>query len=325
MEILLLHPGALGDTILSLPAIVVLREAFPGARLTLAGNLDHLAPVVGTYVESVLSLSTLPLHNLFAAGALPDSDARFWNSYDRIISWTGSGDAGFVRRMQEIHPHACVASWRPGPQEQRHVSQIFVDSLGQEIAAGKKASPVPIRLDPGTLDEGSHWLSGQKRQPGEPLIALHAGAGSEAKRWPLARFAGLARRLVVEERNQLLLIEGPAEPGLAAQVAQSLPDGEAIRAESLPLALLAAVMAQCCGFVGNDSGIAHLAAALGIPSIVIFGPTIPRHWAPLGPNVAVVRDSRNCPACSGSEDGHSCLENIPVERVIRLLQEDRQI
>jgi ADP-heptose:LPS heptosyltransferase len=142
----------------------------------------------------------------------------------------------------------------------------------------------------------------------------------------LARFAGLARRLVVEERNQLLLIEGPAEPGLAAQVAQSLPDGEAIRAESLPLALLAAVMAQCCGFVGNDSGIAHLAAALRIPSIVLFGPTLPRHWSPLGESVTVLRDPDGCAACNDAgEDCHTCLENIEVERVLRELRAGRQI
>ena len=83
------------------------------------------------------------------------------------------------------------------------------------------------------------------------------------------------------KQNQLLIIEGPAESGLAAQIVRELPIGAAMTAKSLPLDILAATIAQSNAFVGNDSGIAHLAAALGIPSTVIFGPSLPQHWAPL--------------------------------------------
>jgi ADP-heptose:LPS heptosyltransferase len=304
MEILLLHPGGLGDIILALPAIAVLRERFPAARLTIAANLDHVAPIMGGYVESALSLSSIPLHHLYSEAALSPSDIRFWKSFDRVYSWTGAGDPGFVRKMKEIHPHTYVASWRPRPQEPRHVSQIFVDSLGPEIAAGIEAAPQRILLEPELSDQGSRWLSEHNWNGIDPLITLHPGAGSRAKRWPIAQFISLGQRLL-QERSKLLIIEGPAESGLAAQLTRELPSGAAIQAESLPLDLLSAVMARSSLFVGNDSGIAHLAAALGIFSTVIFGPTLPRHWAPLGERVKVLRDDRGC------------LESITVDDIIR--------
>ena len=158
MEILLIHPGGLGDIILALPAIALLRDKFRSARITLAANLDHVAPIRGAYVERAVSLSTLPLHNLYGDNTLPPSEVRFWKSFDRIISWTGSGDAAFVKRMKEVHPDACIGSWRPDPQEQRHVSQLFVDTLGPEIASGMNAVPRFISLESRLSEQGLQWL-----------------------------------------------------------------------------------------------------------------------------------------------------------------------
>jgi ADP-heptose:LPS heptosyltransferase len=319
VEILLLHPGGLGDIILSLPAIDLLREQYPAARFTIAANLDHVAPILSAYADNAVSLSTLPLHNLYADHELPPADSLFWKSFDRIISWTGWGDAAFIRKLKALHPDACVASWRPGPQEQRHVSRLFVDSLGPEIASGARAVPPRILLDSQSLNQGLAWLYERGWRNGDSPIALHPGAGSPTKRWPLDRFVLLAQRLVFEGRKKLLIIEGPAESGLATMIMKALPAGEAITAESLTLDILAAVIAHAETFVGNDSGIAHLAAALGIPSIVIFGPTLPHLWAPLGPHITVLRDSRGCEACALEGKIHTCLENITVEDVIRNL------
>ncbi len=316
MEILLIHPGGLGDIILALPAIALLRDKFRSARITLAANLDHVAPIRGAYVERAVSLSTLPLHNLYGDNTLPPSEVRFWKSFDRIISWTGSGDAAFVKRMKEVRPDACIGSWRPDVQEQRHVSQLFVDTLGSEIASGMNAIPRFISLESKVSERGLQWLNERCWNTREPFIALHPGAGSKSKRWPLARFIRLAQRLVAQQ-NKLVIIEGPAESGFAAQIARELPAGAAMKAESLSLDILAAVMARSKVFVGNDSGIAHLAAALGIRCVVIFGPTLPRHWAPLGPNVRVLRNCGGCEGCIAGGDNHTCLDNITVEDVLR--------
>jgi ADP-heptose:LPS heptosyltransferase len=317
VEILLLHPGGLGDIILSLPAIAILREKFPAARFTIAGNIDHVAPIAGAFVEKAVSLSTLPLHNLYSDALLPQGEVQLWKSFDQIISWTGSADPGFVRKLKAIHPTARIAPWRPGPQETRHVSQLFVDSLGPKIASGTSAIPVSISLSPELLHQGLQWLLDHKWNGIEPLATLHPGAGSRTKRWPLERFVRLAAYLTLEHKSKLLVVEGPAESGLAAQIAKELPEVNVIRAELLSLDLLAAVIEKSGLFVGNDSGITHLAAALGIPSIALFGPTLPRHWAPLGANVTVLWNPRDCSACSWGGTEHTCLDNISVEEVLR--------
>lgn len=316
MEILLLHPGALGDIILTLPAIALLRDRFPSARFTIAGNVDHLAPIVSGYAERILSLAALPLHRLHDREALPAEDVSFWRSYDRIVSWTGSGDPEFIRRFGEIHPNVCVPSWQPMPGEERHVSRLFVDSLDLGISSETEIPPAPVHLDSKLRNQGRQWLIEQGWNGRDLLTALHPGAGSKGKRWRLSRFIDLAQHLGIREKRKLLIIEGPAEPGLAAQIAQALPTTAAILLKSVPLNLLAAVLEQCSAFIGNDSGIAHLAAALKVRCVVLFGPTLPQHWSPLGPNVVVLRNPQNCEGCASGGDNHTCLDNITVEEVI---------
>jgi heptosyltransferase-3 len=315
VEILVLHPGALGDIILSLPAIALLQSPF--ARITFAGNLDYLAVAAGGYADKVISLSTAPLHRLYSGEPLYGADVQFWRRFDRVISWTGAGNPEFAARLKEIHPEACVASWRPGPGETRHVSQIFADSLGTGVSA--KIKPPRIVLGESTGRWGKQWLSEKGWNSREPLVALHPGAGSEAKRWPGLRFSKLAQYLV-QQNVKLLIIEGPAETGLAGQIARTLPPGATIKAESEPLDLLAAAIGNCNMFIGSDSGLAHFAAALDVRSIVLFGPTSPQNWAPLGRDVVVLRNTKGCAACGNGGGRHTCLENISVDKVIEVIQ-----
>jgi ADP-heptose:LPS heptosyltransferase len=315
VEILILHPGGLGDILLSLPAIRLLRSQFPSAGFTIAANIDHLGPVAHGYAERVISLAALPLHRLYAPGALTDEEALFWKVFDRIVSWTGSGNSEFVRNLKQIHPDACIASWRPGPEEPRHVSRLFIDSLGIGNSTGMPP-PAGILLDSRVQKQASQWLAERGGDTRDTLVALHPGAGSAAKRWPLPRFIRLAEELALRGNGKLLLIEGPAETGMAMQIANALPADKTILAESLPLNLLAAVIGRCNMFAGNDSGVAHLAAALGIRSVVLFGPTLPQHWAPLGKNVSVLRNPSGCEACATGPGPHTCLDNISVDEVL---------
>jgi heptosyltransferase III len=318
VEILVLHPGALGDIILSLPAIAALKTRFPAAGICIAANLDHLAPLAREYADRMVSLSTVPLHQLYSPADLFNPDESFWKSFDWIISWTGAGNSDFEHNLRRINPHAIVAQWRPGPDDPRHVSRIFIDSLwsaGVPPATSPDEAPV-ISLDPAARLEAVRWLNERGWDERESLIAIHPGAGSKSKRWPLERFCELARILALQTNNRILLVEGPAEPGL---ITRGFLGFDPILARSISLALLAAVLERCRAFIGNDSGIAHLAAGLGVPSLVLFGPTLPRHWAPLGPTVFTLHHPLGCAACSRNSGEHTCLLNISVEDVIREL------
>jgi hypothetical protein len=317
VEILVLHPGGLGDSILSFPAIALLRRQWPSANVTLAGNIDHLAPIAASYAERIRSLSTLPIPCLYANEDLLPEETVFWKSYDRIISWTGSGNPTFEKRLRELRPDACIGTWKPKPGDMRHVSRLFADSLRPIISFKNTLDPARIYLDSKTRTEGARWLVEHGWNKRDAPIAIHPGAGSVTKRWPLERFIGLARHLAGPKQKTLLVMDGPAEPGLARQMVQALSMPGVILMEEAPLGLLAALIEKCCLFVGNDSGLAHLAAALDVPCIVLFGPTLPDHWAPLGPNVCIVRNPQDCEGCASRSRHHTCLENITVEKIIQ--------
>jgi heptosyltransferase III len=322
VEILVIHPGGLGDILLSLPAIVSLRRRCAKARITIAANLDHLAPVAEGYADCMISLSSVPLHQLYIPSSSFRSDVHFWKKFDLVVSWTGFGNPDFTVNLKRINPDAVVASWHPGPGEQRHVSRLFIDSLG--LAPGDAEAELEmeakLHLNSNARQEGLQWLYARGWK-NEPLIALHPGAGSKLKCWPLERFIELARRLTLNQKNRLLVIEGPAEEGLAYRISENLRGIESIVAKAVPLKLLSAVLERCRLFIGNDSGLAHLAAALNVPSIVLFGPTLPQHWAPLGKHVTVLREPRGCRACASRGGGHTCLLKISVDDVIRAMSE----
>jgi heptosyltransferase-2 len=112
---------------------------------------------------------------------------------------------------------------------------------------------------------------------------LHPGSGSLRKNWPADRFAALVA--LVSRDRPWLLVEGPADAAPAAELAR-VP--RACRAQGLPPRILGALLSQAGAYVGNDSGVTHLAAAWGAPTLGLFGPTSPDVWAPLGPRVSTL-------------------------------------
>lgn len=298
----MLHPGALGDIILSLPALGILRRHYPGARITLAANLDFSCAVATGYADTLLSFSTLPLHHLFVSGSLPENDRQFWSAFDRILSWTGCNEPQFVRNLNSLHPSALVVPWRPRTDDTRHVSRIFVQSLHPWVG-DQPEIPLPrVSICPADRVEAEQWLGNAGWNPDRPMVGVHAGAGSMAKRWPLENFRELAGRSI-KAGLQVLIIEGPAERGLSARLTEGMRDHSILAARFLPLQTLAAVLSFCAAFVGNDSGIAHLSAALDIPGVVMFGPTHAGQWAPAGPRIRPLQ----------AENG--CLALLPVDSV----------
>ncbi len=301
MRILVVHPGALGDIILSLPSLRLLADRFPGAEIALAASLDFATAVATGYAARLLSLSSIPLHRLFGQEALPDEDLRFWRSFDRIVSWTGSGDDAFAARLARVHPVSLTARWRPADNESRHVSRIFANSLSPWLPPPITITPPNIELKMESRDKAAAWLEQQGYSARRPLYVLHPGAGNEEKRWPVERFLDLGRRLLAS--GDLLIIEGPAEPGVGRPLSRAVGDRSYLAA-NLPLPLLAAAISYGRAFVGNDSGIAHLAAGLEIPTVVLFSTTRPEHWAPLGKHVSVIQDVT-----------HTSMQNIPIHDV----------
>src|SRR5262245_44667707 len=151
---------------------------------------------------------------------------------------------------------------------------------------------------------------------GRPVVAFAPGAVGPSKRWPTTSYAELARRLCAEG-HRVWVIGGPNEKDLAAEIADRAQIHD-LTAPDLRNAILALAAADLA--ISNDSGLLHVAAALGTPAIGIFGPTSAWHWAPLNPIAAVIETAdelacRPChkPVCRLGH--HRCMRDISVDRV----------
>jgi hypothetical protein len=169
----------------------------------------------------------------------------------------------------------------------------------RELGLDPDAAPPPCRATASERAQAQEWLA---RLPPR-FLALHPGSGSPRKNWPAERFLELARGLRPGERWLVAL--GPADEAVAGAFRGE--DG-CLAAAGLPLRVLGAVLAHAGVFVGNDSGVAHLAAAWGAPTVALFGPTDARGWAPDGECV------RTVPSRTGEMAG---IEVEEVEEAVR--------
>ena len=139
-----------------------------------------------------------------------------------------------------------------------------------------------------------------------PYSVIHPGSGGQHKIWPADRFAEVGNRL--GEWGPVVITSGPADEGIIARLKPLLPDARFV--DPLPLPDLAGLFASARLYIGNDSGPTHLAAAVGTPSIAIFGPTDPRTWQPRGARVEVLTAPSDIPP-------ESRLESIEVDQVLK--------
>jgi ADP-heptose:LPS heptosyltransferase len=152
------------------------------------------------------------------------------------------------------------------------------------------------------------------------VVILHPGSGSKRKVWPLDRFLSLAHILQDRFSSKILIILGPAERPEIETVFEGLDPNRFIQVKGFSLLQVASVMEGCRLFIGNDSGVSHLASALRIPTIALFGPTDPRVWSPRGEKVWVVKKETPCSPCTRERlfqcVDSECLRKIEIEDVL---------
>ena len=286
-KILVIRGGAIGDFILTLPAIAALRRRFPTAQLEILGY-PHIAQLAfaGGLVDRVQPIEARGLAGFFARGGdLAPDLADYFSGFEIIVSYLYDPDAIFQTNVARCARGQFIAApHRPQENESAHATKVFLKPL--ERLAIFEADPVPrLALD-------------ARPSSSAPMLALHPGSGSEDKNWPEAKWAELLARLVAESEISLLLVGGEAEGQRLQRLAEKLPGARWQMARSLPLVDLAARLQSAVGFVGHDSGISHLAAALGLPCVILWANTKEEIWRPQGRHVAVLRDKAGLPALS---------------------------
>lgn len=303
-RILIVHSGAIGDFILALPAIGALRRRFGSAYIELLGNPSiHAIAEKRYYLDKVTSMGARAIHRLFA-GELPVDLYEYLSRFDLIVSWFGRMDENYTRTLGLVRGRKIIE--RPFPPEgsRMHAADYLLSTLAPLGIDAADNTP-RLYLSAQDRESASRILKGLGLE-GRAVAALHPGSGSPRKCWPAERFAELARTLL-ERDMEVLIIEGPADAQpveKALSLAGSEQGKRPARLSNFSLLDLAAVLERCSFYVGNDSGITHIAAAVGTPAVAIFCVTDPAVWGPRG-RVAI-------------------LENLPsVEEVLRAVDEIR--
>ena len=273
-RVLVIFPGALGDLMCLMPALAAISRRHPGASIELMARSELARLAAGrSVVARGHSIDAREVGELFADET--SGGARlFFGEFERIYSFFASDDAQFRARL-EAATNGEVSFHPFRPTGDGHVSTGYL----QAIDAG--GSPIDTRLEP-TPDDlaAASRVLAESKCDSSNLIVIFPGSGSAGKNWPAEKFAALPSDSALNDTEaSCLVVLGPAE----ASIEPIFREARVAVLKDLDLPIVAAIARLATAFVGNDSGVSHLAAAVGAPGVVIFGPTDPARWRPLGP------------------------------------------
>jgi heptosyltransferase-2 len=295
-RVLVIRGGAIGDFILTLPALKALRDAYPDARVEILGY-SHITVLAENrfYAQAVRSIEYGPLSSFFAKNSdLPAEFANYFGSFDLIISYLFDPDRIFENNLRRCGVENLLCGPAKIVKTAVHAARqlaLPIEQLG--IGVGDLTEKVFPSIDDRHF--GQEFLQALQ----QPILAIHPGSGSTEKNWPLENWIALFSKsgglpLTQEKCGQLgksfslVVISGEADK-TETRVLEREWKNRAIRfAKNLPLPHLAAVLERSI-FIGHDSGISHLAAASGATCVLLFGPTDPDVWAPRNRNVQILR------------------------------------
>src|SRR6266481_442420 len=285
-RILVIRGGAIGDFILTLPALKALRDARPQAHMEILGY-KHIAVLAEKrfYAQAVHSIEYGPLARFFARNTeLPAELADHFASFDLIISYLYDPDRIFETNLRRCGVENLICGPARIVENAGHAARQLARPI-QEL--GIKVVDLAERIFPSVEDRefAREFLA----PVSQPIIAIHPGSGSHEKNWPLENWIDLFSPSSRFARLEgLVVISGEADEAQTDELQREWKNRDVRFARSLPLPRLAAVLERSI-FIGHDSGISHLAAAAGANCILLFGPTDPDVWAPMNKNVQILR------------------------------------
>ena len=298
-RLLVMRSGALGDFVLTLPVLAALRARWPAAQVTVVGHPERarLAADAGL-ADEVLDADDPMWSALFVdrGGAAAELE-QVLAGLDGVVCYTADPEGLVGHRLR-----ALCAGWaivHPALPAGRHAAAHLLAALAPLGIEAAEWTPV-LTLSQRTRARGEELLRGTD---GRPIVAVHPGSGSESKCWPWERFEAVARALVAERGCRVVFTVGPADERLLPAL-ESLALPQATMLRGLDVVELAGALSHAACYVGNDSGVTHLAAALGVPTVAIFGPTDPAVWAPLGERVTVLQGQ--CPDGPCAREHRAC-------------------
>lgn len=325
---LIVHQGALGDFILALPVLKNLKDHFPHAKVVILGYPRILELVEGHfYADQVLSIDQKGMATFFVQnGFLDYTLSEFFKRFDLVVVFGKDQGGTLLRNLKRVCqgvvlPINSFPTW----EERIHLTDHLLRELSKYGFSISESFP-KLYLNETDRNWGNQFWKekGWEGRRRDSVVVVHPGSGSKKKVWPLERFVELVQTLQSHFTLHFLIVLGPAEGIEVQRTFEKIGDPPTTIVRGLSLLQLASVMEGCGLFIGNDSGISHMASALGIPTIAIFGPSDPKVWSPKGERVWVVRRELPCSPCSEERfflcKNFECLRSIETQEVLKAVK-----
>ena len=299
----IINPGAIGDNLLTLPLAEYMKKTLALDAVDFIGNADYIEYLQGrSCISSTRSINSLPLYNLFVDPdefALDEGQklAKLLRSYEWIVSFLGDAGSSFednlIASIYTSHPaHISILPLIPDEKASTHVSRFYIEKFQQANDLqqtdfkfnpdAKLIQSIETDIENGKMLARSLGVDAAKKE-----VVIHPGSGGQYKCCHIENICAIARNLKAGG-HEIIFLLGPAETERFSAEEKSALAAIGKLFSSLPLRQTMQIIASCNCFLGHDSGISHLSAALGIPTIVMFGPTNPDVYRPIGPQVEVI-------------------------------------
>jgi len=302
---LIIQPGAIGDCILTLPLAAFMKEALQLGGVNILGHTEYLGIFPGrTCVDSVSSIDLIDLHRLFTESKtfnLDDRDPliRIFSGYSWVASFIGDPGGDFEQNLIfttncSHNSEVITLSLRPPDDFSEHLSSFYINEfieqscLNLEITYDVSTDNL-IKATQTDIIKGKEFLQESGINPNKKICVIQPGSGAINKCWHIDNFIAIAQELKNKDVEVIFLL-GPVELEKFSKVKIKNLQNSAKCFKDL--SFLEVLRLLCCAeiFIGNDSGITHLAASLGIKTYAIFGPTNPEIYKPLGLKVKIFKD-----------------------------------
>ena len=325
-KILVIRVDGIGDLLNSTPAIALLRENYPSAEITVLTRPLNAPVLIGNPdVDRILIFDRNGKHRGISAQLRFYRDLRreqfqlvvamqtaMWSHLVAFLSGAPYRLGRYQKRFKSTLTHAWHGRYRKG---ETHEVDRNVELVGL-ICQGEGKRKLIFHLSPDEIATAKAHRTSWGIGADTFLIGIHPGGSSFDKRWPEKQYAELADRLSHQYNATILLLNGPEETELVENI-QAAMQSRAISHAPETIRELGALLSCCDLVVCNDSGPMHIAAALNVPMVAIFGPTDHVAWHPLSENASIVRRDMPCWPCSAHKCkiGWECTKKLPIEPV----------
>lgn len=303
LRALIIQPGAIGDCLLTLPLARFLKNALGLGGVDLMSHMDYVGFYPGrTCIDAVRSIDSVEMFRLFAKADefhVGDHDPLIttFMDYALIVSFLGTANSDFEANLTyTVHCHrsadVIIMPLKPSEPSVLHVADYYCEQITRQCALLPDWRHRPEKdmtlVKPTSEDQalGRQMLNQVGVASSSPLVVLHPGSGGKEKCWHVDNYLAIARAM--KQRGwEVVFMLGPVEQERLDQTHIEQLQGCASVMADLTLAQVVAALSCAQAFVGNDSGISHLAAAMGVRTCTVFGPSCAAMYQPVGPSVLV--------------------------------------